>query len=112
VGAFDVRISAYGTPYEDAYGLKIKRLGDFPNIDRHDAFYRALTAPGSWVDISTNPGYKDILQMWVRRAIDEHLSTLVDEYPTESREFMTWLNSFPETVGMVTIGEHEWESGL
>lgn len=112
MGAFYVRISAYGIPDENAYGLKIKRLGDFPNVDRHGAFYRALTAPSSWVDISTNPGYKDILQMWVRRAIDEHLSTLVDEYPTESREFMTWLNSFPETVGMVTIGKHEWESGL
>jgi len=112
VGAYDVRISAYGIPCEDAYGLKIKRLGVFSNIDRHGAFYRALTAPWSWVDISTNPGYLDVLQMWVRRAIDEHLSTLVNEYPTESQEFTTWLNSFSETVGMVTIGEHEWESGL
>lgn len=112
MGAFYVRISAYGIPDENAYGIKFKRLGDFPNIDRHGAFYRALKAPSSWVDISTNPGYEDALQMWARRAIAEHLSSLADEYPTESEEFTTWLNSFPETVSMVTIGEHEWESGL
>ena len=112
MGAFYVRVAAYGIPNEDAVDIKFKRLGVFSSIERHDAFYRALTKPLSWEDTSTNPGYMDYLQVWLEKEIANHISTLADEYPTESQEIMKWLNSFTEKPIIVTVGEHEWESGL
>lgn len=112
MGAFYVHVAAYGIPIGNTDGIKFKRLGVFTKFNRHDAFYRALTEPLDWEETSTNPGYQDYLQVWLEKAIAKHTSMLAEEYPSESQEFLNWLNSFSEKPIIVTIGEHEWESGL
>ena len=105
-------ITALGPKDERKKEIKFKKLGGFQFKNRTSAFYRDLTAPMPWGDISSDAGFQDFWQVWLGSAITAHLSKLADKYPDESRELTTWLESFDESPAIVIIGEHEWISGL